>query len=253
MNLKEVTFNNLIEFYSSLTDQHGFEKGEFEGISYVRNLKGNWPCFLLGGEMQNEKILLDISAGMESRVLPPFWIKRNDLKKDKFDEMAGNLGIRQVNFWRGMEMVLKEKIIRSVPDEDILVQRIDSKKEILDWVKVVNTELLKGKSIQSDMFFTKADAEGFDFFSLKKGRQTISTVLFFRNKEGIAGIYLVATRKEFRGRGYAGWLLCNGMNYLFEKGVRSYILHSTDLGLPVYKKLGFQENSSFGIYWKLGL
>jgi hypothetical protein len=251
MNLTDLTLSNLINFYKSLSDQQGFDQGEFLGIEYVNNNMGDWPSFLLGGDKVDEDKMQQIASKMKDSSIPPFWIHRDGSDKKSFNELALKYGIRQVNFWRGMEIECTKPFLKPPPADDINMDRVSSEEDVRDWLKVVNAELLPGKEISSKIFRNKADKTGFDLFRISKGKKTISTVLFYRKKD-LAGIYMVSTIGKYRGNGFAGWLLRSGMDYLMEKGVSKFILHSSELGFPVYKSLGFTENSSFGIYWMLG-
>lgn len=251
MNLTEHTLSNLIEFYKSLSDQPGFEQGVFLDIEYVDNIRGDWPSFLLGGEDIDEQKMKQIAAKMKDSSLPAFWIHRDGQDKKAFDDLALKYGIRQVNYWRGMALERSKPFLKPPPYDDISMDRVSSEHEVKDWLKVVNAELLPGKLISSKIFRNKADKMEFDLFRISKGKKTISTVLFYR-KDDLAGIYMVSTMSKYRGKGYAGWLLRSGMDYLIEKGVNKFILHSSILGFSVYKSIGFTENSSFGIYWMLG-
>lgn len=251
MNLRDVTLSNLIDFYASLSDQPGFEQGKFQDISWINNSGGDWPCFLFEGDNIDGHKMEQIAAKMRDSSLPAFWIRRDRADKKTFDELAKSFGIRQVNYWRGMEIECSKPYLKPPPADDITMDRVSSEQDVKDWLKVVNAELLPGKQISSKIFRNKADKRDFDLFRISKGKKTLSTVLFYR-KDDVAGIYMVSTMGKYRGKGYASWLLMSGMDYLIEKGVNKFVLHSSELGFPVYKTLGFTENSSFGIYWLLG-
>jgi ribosomal protein S18 acetylase RimI-like enzyme len=247
MNLTDLTLSNLIDFYKSLSDQPGFDLGKFLNIEYVNNTQGDWPCFLLGGENIDEQKMKQIALKMKDSSLPAFWIHRDGPDKKAFDELALKYGIKKVNYWRGMEIERSNLFLKPPPADDIFMDRVSSEQNVKEWLKVVNAELLPGREISSKIFRNKADKMGFDLFRISKGKKTLSTVLFYR-KEDLAGIYMVSTAGKYRGKGYASWLLSSGMDYLMDKGVNKFILHSSELGFSVYKGLGFMENSSFGIY-----
>jgi GNAT superfamily N-acetyltransferase len=57
----------------------------------------------------------------------------------------------------------------------------------------------------------------------------------------MAWIGMILVHPEFRGRGIAAQLMTACISYLKEKQVRSIKLDATDMGRPVYLKLGFKD------------
>lgn len=60
-------------------------------------------------------------------------------------------------------------------------------------------------------------------------------------RDGVAGIYCVATIERFRGRGLGALTTSAAMAHGFENGATHALLHATPMGEPIYRKLGFQE------------
>jgi GNAT superfamily N-acetyltransferase len=61
------------------------------------------------------------------------------------------------------------------------------------------------------------------------------------HEDGDCGVYMVATRPEFRGRGLAADLLAVALNEACEAGCETASLQSTAMGKPVYLRLGFRD------------
>lgn len=57
----------------------------------------------------------------------------------------------------------------------------------------------------------------------------------------MAWIGMILVHPEFRGRGIAAQLMTTCISYLKQKQVRSIKLDATDMGRPVYLKLGFKD------------
>lgn len=57
---------------------------------------------------------------------------------------------------------------------------------------------------------------------------------------GAVGVYGVGTVPEFRGRGYGSAVTLRAMDWGRERGADLAILHATELGEPVYRRLGFE-------------
>src|SRR5579863_3423197 len=57
----------------------------------------------------------------------------------------------------------------------------------------------------------------------------------------LAWLGMVLTRPEHRGRGFARALVQTALDFADRRGVRSVLLDATDMGRPVYRKLGFRD------------
>jgi GNAT superfamily N-acetyltransferase len=65
----------------------------------------------------------------------------------------------------------------------------------------------------------------------------------------LAWIGMVLTRVKYRGRGYAMRLLKESLRVADELGVESVKLDATDLGQPLYEKLGFRAEQPVERWW----
>ena len=59
--------------------------------------------------------------------------------------------------------------------------------------------------------------------------------------EGVAGIYNVATRAAWRGRGLGTALTLQPLADAHRRGYRAAILQASEMGYPIYQRLGFKE------------
>lgn len=61
----------------------------------------------------------------------------------------------------------------------------------------------------------------------------------------VAYIHSIFTENQFRGRGIAGYILCEIIEYCRDKEVNRLILNASDAGRPIYERFGFEivENS----------
>jgi GNAT superfamily N-acetyltransferase len=83
-------------------------------------------------------------------------------------------------------------------------------------------------------------AEGGCFGAWADGRLVSSTVALVYEPK-LAWIGMVLTTEAQRGKGHARRLLLEALDYCDRLGVRSVKLDATDLGRPVYAKLGFVD------------
>lgn len=67
--------------------------------------------------------------------------------------------------------------------------------------------------------------------------------------EGISYIGWMATRPEYRGRGYAETLLRHMDVFMRRRyGVKEIVLHATEMGQPIYERMGFRPVDEFAAY-----
>ena len=60
-------------------------------------------------------------------------------------------------------------------------------------------------------------------------------------KAGVAGIHLVTTLEEARGKGIGTAITLAPLNEAKKLGYETAVLHSTEMGLDLYKQMGFKE------------
>jgi ribosomal protein S18 acetylase RimI-like enzyme len=72
-----------------------------------------------------------------------------------------------------------------------------------------------------------------------EGRIVASSAIY--TGTGLAGIYAVGTVADLRGRGFGGALTAAALREGQRRGLRSAALLSSELGVPVYRRLGFRE------------
>ncbi len=78
-------------------------------------------------------------------------------------------------------------------------------------------------------------------FAIEMEGQVAATCTLICYGARLAWLGMVLTRPEFRGRGFARSLVETALAFADRQGVRSVLLDATDMGRPVYRKLGFQD------------
>jgi predicted acetyltransferase len=88
-----------------------------------------------------------------------------------------------------------------------------------------------------------------NYVGLMDGKPVAASQLFIA--AGVAGIYWVATVPEYRGQGIGRTLTLAPLRDARAMGYRIGILQSSEMGLGVYRRLGFEEycKLSYGYYW----
>lgn len=66
--------------------------------------------------------------------------------------------------------------------------------------------------------------------------------------EDIAGVYWVGTLEAFRGRGYGEAMTWHAVREGAAAGCRAATLQASDLGLPIYRRMGFRTVAGYKTY-----
>ncbi|MFX0046619.1 MAG: GNAT family N-acetyltransferase [Candidatus Hermodarchaeota archaeon] len=168
---------------------------------------------------------------------------KNGFIIDKLQGMAYNLKILNTE----RELLNKTEII---------------KVESMDNLKVWNDIILTGfefpKEIRSDFFFeafsfillnNRASASA--FLAYYDGNPVASSLVLY--KAGVAGIHMVTTLEEARGNGIGTAITLAPLKEAKKLGYETAILHSTEMGLNMYKRMGFKEYCTIELFiWQTG-
>jgi GNAT superfamily N-acetyltransferase len=88
--------------------------------------------------------------------------------------------------------------------------------------------------------------------AIEIGGEVVSTATLTCYGTKLAWIGMVLTRINYRGRGFAMRLLNETLRLADEWGIESVKLDATDLGQPLYEKLGFRAEQPVERWWREG-
>lgn len=81
---------------------------------------------------------------------------------------------------------------------------------------------------------------------IKDGQMVATSILFLH--EDVAGIYAVATMPDHRGKGLGAHVTAEPLRLAWEEGYRTGLLQASEMGAPVYKRIGFQTHGEMALY-----
>lgn len=85
------------------------------------------------------------------------------------------------------------------------------------------------------------------FLGAVNGTPVATSLLFL--SAGVAGIYCVATVPSARGRGIGSAMTVAPLQVARDLGYTIGVLQSSQMGLSIYRRLGFQEYCTFSLYF----
>jgi ribosomal protein S18 acetylase RimI-like enzyme len=131
---------------------------------------------------------------------------------------------------------------------DIQIIELKEQRHFTIFSELVNSEIMASEMLFNLKLLNVLKSGGeIKIFGLFKGKQLASTLLVFTEFSN-AGLYFIATKKEFQKKGYASILIRFVVNNLFEGGIKEVVLHANNFATGIYKKLGFTHQNNFVIY-----
>ncbi|MFX0029316.1 MAG: GNAT family N-acetyltransferase, partial [Candidatus Hermodarchaeota archaeon] len=78
------------------------------------------------------------------------------------------------------------------------------------------------------------------------GNPVASSLVLY--KAGVAGIHMITTLEEARGKGIGTAITLAPLNEAKKLGYETAILHSTEMGINMYKQMGFKEYCTIQLF-----
>lgn len=238
--------NNLIELYSELNG----EKKEF----FIENKKNistfnkyfSWPKFIIPENPQAVLKGLDITLLKEHAI-------ENNLKIILTEENFSNIKkdikaekLMPTAKWIGMSLSTTIKK-NTKSRQEITFTKISDNIELKSWFEIVNSAVFKNKKLSYKIFENTLTSKNFNFYVGKIDNKIVSTALVYI-KNSTAGLYFIATKKDYRGNGLGTGITKFAINDSIEKGTTDFVLHATKLGKSIYEKLGFKNINNIYVF-----
>ena len=136
--------------------------------------------------------------------------------------------------------------------------KVENAETLKIWNDVVLTGFEMPKELLSDFFYNwfsfmllNDTPSASAFLAYYNGNPVASSVVCY--EAGVAGIYNVTTLEEARGKGIGTAITLAPLKEAKKLGYETAILHSTDIGLNMYKQMGFKEYCTIEVFiWQPG-
>ena len=254
---------NLYEFFRSMVHSDLKDKLYEETEEFSRFSTGISFFFFNGvidNHISSENAMKKIKENItffDKRQVPFLWVLgpsstpkkmgelliKNGFIIDKLQGMAYNLKILNTE----RELLNKVEIIK-----------IESMNALKVWNDIILTGFDFPKEVRTDFFFEafsfillKDRASASAFLAYYDGNPVASSLVLYN--AGVAGIHLVTTLEEARGKGIGTAITLAPLNEAKKLGYETAILHSTEMGLNMYKRMGFKEYCTIELFiWQPG-
>lgn len=233
-DIEEIYYDSKIAWLSS-----GIDMGY--GFNFVM------PLHLERAE-QDEAIIASMDRAWKNRVHTEWWISPTPLQNGLSERLAAH-GFTPGDGPVGMAVDLANLKEIISPTAALVIEKVDNETGLRTWADT----LIESWPLPDvwRAYFRKgyaADGLGADldlrhYLGYVAGAPVaVSSILF---AAGVAGIYAVATRPEFRGRGLGALMTLVPLLKARDEGYQVGILQASALGHPVYKRLGFADMFSY--------
>lgn len=245
---------NLFDFYEFAASAAGKVCVGAEGYEYVDLGPSPWPRAVFALDFPASVSLFSLIEGIEAGRIP------NKVRVGPTSRPRGiEAALEAARFApgkisRGMRLEIARRGT-AAPSAALDVRRLSGAEDFEAFARIVSRnlfevredELNEASSAYAGLLGRLNGDRAFGFLCLEEGKPA-STAYAFVDSSGIGGIYFVATETDARGRGCASAAVSAALEELARKGVEECILHATELGQPVYERLGFSELCLLRIY-----
>jgi len=210
------------------------------------------PFFLINAviesQISSENVLQKIKENItffNKRKVPFLWVIGPSSNPKNMGDLLIKNGF-DIDKQPGMACNLNNLDIERESLNNVEIIKVENAKTLEVWNDVFLTGFELSKDLLSSFFYKTfslmilSDTPSASGFLAYYDGKPISTS-FVLYKAGVAGIYNVTTLKEGRGKGIGTAITLAPLKEAKSLGYQTAILHSSEMGLSMYKHMGFKE------------
>lgn len=148
--------------------------------------------------------------------------------------------------WYAMTHDLEHITLHNTTSDFRTIQ-VENKNDFKEWLLLVEEVLMGSKSLNPAVFTELLENSSCYFFMGLEGNQPVSTAFLFVDGKS-AGVYLVATKKSHRRKGFGIAMTNRCLLTAKERNCDNVELQATELGKGVYEALGFKGCGAIDVF-----
>ncbi|HOI47853.1 MAG TPA: GNAT family N-acetyltransferase [Prolixibacteraceae bacterium] len=242
---------NLVDFYLAVAQTAGCLLYSEPSFRAVKGTDGGWPDLVFAPDysLPPAQLLplvsrwIGIHGAPRNLVIDSAYLNRNHLS------LLRDNGFFPVDSWQMMQLSLRKTIVFPRSAAKGQFRELEHPADFEQFCGIANRELLGNMPVSPQVVQRLSTAERFRFWGVFVGEELIAALLVFAVAD-VAGLYLVAARKEFQLRGFGSLLLQQTLKALKSSAIRSVVLHASRKAVPLYEKFGFANFGNLYIYRK---
>jgi len=192
-----------------------------------------------------------VLAPFRSRRVPVRWWTSPSTRPADLGKYLEAHGLIRMADVVGMAVNLSALDEKLTEPSGLTIEQVNDVKTLAEWIPVSTTAFGFPESVGT-LFFDVLSTLGLGlpwrhYIGWLMGRP-VACSSFLLGEGGVAGIYSVGTVPEARGKGIGAALTLAPLLDARALGYQIGVLGASQMGLPVYQRLGFREYCRFGIY-----
>jgi len=206
-----------------------------------------------------ESKINNIMETFKQKKIPTLWYITPNTKPSDIGIFLEKCGVRKEFEFSGMALDLQNNLnLIQGNCVGLEVVKVITEKEFDDWIDIqVAVYMLPRQLFHNKLFKVwkegmKTDSWGFYLGKLNNKPIAGSCIKFctneFLNANQVVGIFFVAVLSEVRGKGVGKDITLAPLLEAKKRGYKYSVLYATDLGYPVYVRLGFKDYFKFPCY-----
>lgn len=159
--------------------------------------------------------------------------------------------ILPINQWLCMYKELDKYRSLLFYEDAYTIIKMDTPDDITEWVNLVEESLFNGNKLNAAIFKNLMQANKVTLIAIRNDEKIIGATMIYWGEQHSAGIYMLCTKKEFRGRGVGKILLDYSFKEILNSKGKFCVLQSTNEAIILYDKMGFTKRDTINLYWKV--
>ncbi len=203
----------------------------------------------------SQERVAQICARMDERGLPWLWLANPAHWNDTTPQWLPERGLVDAGIVKGMAFDTTLTAIETQTPAELEIREVRSMKETSEFWKGIMPAYEMPVEFAAP-FQTVHEAHGFYpnipmrvYYGVWQGRSVSGSMVYFDKECAI--IQCVGTDPDARGRGFAPAVVAACIQAAKEEGYRYVVLQASDMGYPVYLKMGFTEYFDQTFYVKM--
>jgi len=241
--------NNLFNFYREAGACPSVSLIEEDHFCAVSGLNNSWPQMVFGLELSPNPAtdIGQILTKTVSENLPGFAVCNADFFNMQSLEILREKDIYPVKIWT----LMNARSFASKPhgqQKNVEIRKLQTTTELHDFMDLINAEFLQSAKMNPVLAEEMNDKDAFSFYGLFAAGELVSGLLAFSDLN-TTGLYFIATKRAFRGKGLAAGLIRH-VTSLCRQETNKVVLQATQKAVPLYTRLGFSVCGKMVIFWK---
>ena len=190
----------------------------------------------------------------DKRDVPLFWFMTHDTRPADLGDRLRSQGFKRWGDSKAMAMDLNDLRIQGLVDRHITIRMVDDSVSLAVWCRIAaqgfGMPLQAAETLLKWFSTSKRLNQPLRFFLAYRDDHPVATSALFTDA-GVAGIYFVATVGEARRKGIGTAVTLAALADAKSMGFRIAILQASQMGIGIYRNLGFFEHGEMGSYVRM--